>query len=76
MNGPQWRTGLGREGLRSKRSDRREAVAVIQVEGTEGGSRWRQIRMERRGCIQRMVRGGLNWEFGIDTYILLILCVK
>ena len=39
---PSGEQGWGREGLRSKRSDRREAVAVIQVEGTEGGSRWRE----------------------------------
>lgn len=68
--------GWRREGLRSEKSDRREAVAVIQVEGTESGSSWRQIRMKRRGWIQRMVRGGVNWEFGIDTYVLLILCIK
>lgn len=68
--------GWRREGLHSEKSDRREAVAVIQVEGTESGSSWRQIRMKRRGWIQRMVRGGVNWEFGIDTYVLLILCLK
>lgn len=73
---PSGEQGWGREGPRSNRSDGREAVAVIQVEGTEGGSRWKQIRMERRGWIQRVVRDGVNWEFGIDTYILLILCVK
>lgn len=32
--------------------------------------------MKRRGWIQRMVRGGVNWEFGIDTYVLWILCIK
>lgn len=68
--------GWRREGLHSEKSDRREAVAVIQVEGTESGSSWRQIRMKRSGWIQRMVRGGVNWEFGIDTYVLLILCLK
>ena len=30
--------GWRREGLHSERSDRREALAVIQVEGTESGS--------------------------------------
>lgn len=63
--------GWRREGLHSERSDRREAVAVIQVEGTESGSSRSQIRMKRRGWIQRLVRGGMNWEFGIDIYILL-----
>lgn len=67
----------GGKGCVRKKSDRREAVAVIQVEGTESGSSWRQIRMKRRGWIQRMVRGGVNWEFGDwDTYVLLILCLK
>ena len=64
--------GWRREGLHSERSDRREAAAVIQVEGTESGS----SRSQRRGWIQRLVRGGMNWEFGIDIYILLILCIK